>query len=123
LLAVLVAKSAVMQWPFINFEHGTKPEEKGVCDTQNNRAERLSLAAMSMSFMPSTWPTSHGENVQNPGQNEWPGCGSKKWKVGMTPTPPANASPGGNGGVPGDETSAIPARVNGHGGAQNGERL
>jgi len=29
----------------------------------------------------------------------------------MTPTPPANASPGGNGGVPGNETSAIPARV------------
>jgi hypothetical protein len=112
-----------MQWPFINFEHGTKPEEKSVCDTQNNRAERLSLAAMSMSFMPSMWPTTHGQNVQNPGQNEWHGCGSKKWKEGMTPTPPAKASPGGNGGVPGDETSAIPAERQTAHGAQNGERL
>jgi len=112
-----------MQWPFINFEHGTKPEEKSVRDTQNNRAERLSLAAMSMCFMPSIWSTTHGQNVQNPGQNEWHGCGSKKWKEGMTPTPPANASPGGNGGVPGDETSAIPARAIRHDGRKNGERL
>ena len=35
LLTVLVAKSAVMKWPFINFQtSGTKPEEKSVCDTK-----------------------------------------------------------------------------------------
>ena len=33
----------------------------------------------------------------------------KEW--GMTLTPLAKASPGGNGGVPGNETGAIPARA------------
>ena len=54
------------------------------------------------------------------------GRGKKRAGMGMTPTPPSKASPGGKGGVPGDETSAIPARslrtATRRGGAQNRKR-
>src|SRR5271165_7038010 len=92
----------------ISGKHGTNTGEKCVCATPNDGTKQVIVGNMNVCFMPSMWPTTHGQNVQNPGQNEWHGCGSKKWKWGMTLTPPANASPGGNGGVPGDETSAIP---------------
>src|SRR5579871_1532914 len=94
----------------IRGKHGTNTGAKCVCATPNDRAERFIVGSMSASFMRFNVAQDDGQNVQNPGQNERHGCGSKKWKCGMTPTPPANASPGGNGGVPGDETSAIPAR-------------
>jgi len=74
-------------------------------------------------IMSSTWLTTGRQNVLKTGQNEWPVVVVEMEKEGMTPTPPAKASPGGNGGVPGNETSAIPAECQAAHGAQNRERL
>ena len=74
---------------------------------------------MKTCITPGMYPERRSQMVPYGHHLKLPGVVRKEQEMGMTPTPLANASPGGKRGVPGKETIAIPERAKWRGGVQS----
>ena len=88
-MAGSMAKLAVMKLSAVmSLRIAEKQKQKGVCDTPNDRAERVMVEKMNASFMQFNMVQDDIQDVHNRGQNVWRACAMKIKKMGMTLTPP-----------------------------------